>query len=343
MSTMLLAQNDTAISEDIAKALDDVQQYFKDELISQLECVNQLATHVEQYRGKMLRPTLVILSAMANNPARKQPDEAHKIVATVIEMVHMATLVHDDILDEAKMRRRGSTINSLFGNEAAVMLGDYLISHAYHLCSSLEQPHINRAIASATNLVCEGELLQLYNRNNRTLDETTYFNIIRRKTASLCGTCCQLPAVIDHCGQQRRQALYEFGEKLGTAFQIVDDLLDLTGDQKTVGKTLGKDLEKGKLTLPIIHYFSLADEKEQNKIRKLLEDQSDPVQNATEKQNGLHVLRQTLASSNSVDYSRGYAQRLIDEAKAALSENLPQTAARTLLMDMADAVLLRQY
>src|SRR5690625_339246 len=129
MSTLLLTSNDTAVSEELYEALEDIEQRFKDELLSQLDCVNQLATYVEQYRGKMLRPTLVVLSAMANSPQRSHLEDSHKTVATVIEMVHMATLVHDDILDEAKMRRRGSTINSLFGNEAAVMLGDYLISH----------------------------------------------------------------------------------------------------------------------------------------------------------------------------------------------------------------------
>src|SRR5690606_17219672 len=120
--------------------------------------------------------------------------ERHRILATVVEMVHMATLVHDDILDDAQMRRRGATINHLSGNEAAVMLGDYLISHAYHLCSSLDDQAVSRAVARTTNTVCEGELLQLANRGNGELDERTYFEIIRRKTASLCGLCCRLGA-----------------------------------------------------------------------------------------------------------------------------------------------------
>jgi len=156
MSMLLSTQSDTVISAHLAAALDDVEARFSVELLSELACVNNLVTHVEQYRGKMLRPTLVLLAAMASDPSRDSVDEPYRVVATVTEMVHMATLVHDDILDDAEMRRRGATINSLCGNEAAVMLGDYLISHAYHLCSSLDLPQVNRTIAAATNLVCEG-------------------------------------------------------------------------------------------------------------------------------------------------------------------------------------------
>src|SRR5690606_33082713 len=140
-------------------------------------------------------PMLVLVSGMATERSSGLCD-AHRVVATVVEMVHMATLVHDDILDDAQVRRRGATVNHLHGNESAVMLGDYLISHAYHLCSSLDQPAVSRIIADATNVVCEGELLQLANRNNWALDEKTYFEIIRRKTASLCGTCCRLGALV---------------------------------------------------------------------------------------------------------------------------------------------------
>ncbi len=136
----LLAQTDGTIREQLASHLADVEVRFAAELISDLPCVNGLATHIERYRGKMLRPTLVLVSALASSPRADSPLEAQRVLATVVEMVHMATLVHDDVLDEASTRRRGSTVNHLKGNEVAVMLGDYLISHAYHLCSSLDRP-----------------------------------------------------------------------------------------------------------------------------------------------------------------------------------------------------------
>ena len=271
-----------------------------------------------------------------------------RIVATVVEMVHMATLVHDDILDEADLRRRGATINHLAGNEAAVMLGDYLISHAYHLCSSIGRADIARRIAHATNTVCEGELLQLANRNNWRLDEETYYEIIRRKTASLCGVCCRCAAVLcDHDlpadAQRIPEALYTFGEKLGIAFQIVDDLLDLTGDAQTVGKTLGRDLDKGKLTLPLIHYLSQADASAKAEALALMEQRAMLDADETFRARSVESLRGALADTDAVSYARDAAAKLIEEAKASLTDNLPPTAARAMLSRMADAVLTRNF
>src|SRR6266704_925264 len=177
-----------ALTECIAPQLSGVDRLFSTELDSRLECVNALVRHVSRFRGKMLRPCLVLLSGRCCG----ELNDAHVTIATVVEMVHMATLVHDDVLDEAELRRKGATINHLHGNEAAVLLGDYLISHAYHLCSSLndadgsgQAQQASRLIAHTTNIVCEGELTQNYNRRNWKLDEKTYYLIIYRKTAAL--------------------------------------------------------------------------------------------------------------------------------------------------------------
>src|SRR6202042_2831389 len=151
-----------------------------------------LIKHVSRFRGKMLRPMLVLLAG--KSCGSRELTDAHVTIATVVEMVHMATLVHDDVLDEAELRRKGATINHLRGNEAAVMLGDYLISHSYHLCSSLDSQYASRLIGRTTNQVCEGELLQIHNRNNLDLDEETYLQIITCKTATLCAACCLLGA-----------------------------------------------------------------------------------------------------------------------------------------------------
>jgi len=336
----LLAQCDNEISDRLAGELAEVERRFTAELQSDLTCVNDLVRHTDQFRGKMLRPTLVLLSAMAVEPLRERCRETQQGLATVVEMVHMATLVHDDVLDEAEMRRRGATINRLQGNEAAVMLGDYLISHAYHLCSSLGEPRLGEAIAEATNRVCEGELLQLHHRHDNALDERTYFEIIRRKTAGFCGRCCELSGWLAGAPAATNEALYDYGEKLGLAFQIVDDLLDLTGDSGVVGKTLGLDLSKGKLTLPLIRYLHQASPAEQEQVRRLV---TATQQDAAEQQAALDQLCRELSASDAVGYAQQWADRLVASAKAALTGQLPDSPARGLMLSMADAVLARDY
>src|SRR5687767_12884171 len=203
---MVLALLNDCIGNELAA----VEQLFNEELSTDLTCVNTLVRHVSRFRGKMLRPTLLLLCAKASG----QVTEAHTVLATVVEMVHMATLVHDDVLDEAELRRKGATINHLKGNEAAVLLGDYLISHSFHLCSSLDSQFASRIIGRTTNQVCEGELLQIQNRNNLALDEETYFEIITRKTASLVATCCLLGARFAGATERRTSQLELFGLSL---------------------------------------------------------------------------------------------------------------------------------
>jgi len=345
---LLLTHSDNAIGEHLAAELAGVESRFACELTSELACVNQLVAHIEQYRGKMLRPTLVLLAGMAGVGDEQELTEGHRVVATVVEMVHMATLVHDDILDEAQMRRRAATINHLQGNEAAVMLGDYLISHAYHLCSGLGSQEISRIIAGATNTVCEGELLQLANRGNFLLDEKTYFQIVRRKTASLCGTCCRLGALMHEDSGVNPQDLYTYGEKLGIAFQIVDDQLDLVGAEDTVGKTLGMDLQKGKLTLSLIHYMQSADRVDQKKLVSLLRlgDEGDSyggwVPGGVLDPEQLAEVGRLMTGSGSVQYANEWATRLVEEAKGSLA-GMDESPAKALLMEVADAVLTREY
>lgn len=384
----LLDPGDESIAEELREELTRVERRFVEELASDLSCVNRLVKHVERYRGKMLRPTLVLLSARAAQPESSSastvprrdhgngspvdPSRDREVVAAVVEMVHMATLVHDDILDDADIRRRGSTVNRLVGNESAVMLGDYLISHAYHLCNSLDKPWVGRAISAATNTVCEGELLQLSNRRNWSLDEATYREIIRRKTASLCGVCCRLGARMQGVDDAVIQHLGRFGEHLGEAFQIVDDLLDLTGDEATVGKTLGRDLDKGKLTLPLLRMLATLSESQRASAYALLDRLSEaghaqalghdspgpPAvgdESAREHAAGNGAAtddaalradsRQLLAmldASGAVEASFEQARSLIDQAKACLTEVAADSPARRTLLSMADRVIERR-
>ncbi len=261
--TPLLAE----LTECIRPQLQAVDEAFHAELNSDLACVKTLVRHVSRFRGKMLRPCLTLLAGKACGVLC----DAHVVIATVVEMVHMATLVHDDVLDEAELRRKGATINHLRGNEAAVLLGDFLISHSYHLCSSLDSQYASRLIGRTTNQVCEGELLQIDNRRNYALDEETYLRIITLKTATLCAACCTLGAQFAGADADTVGRMEIYGRSLGTAFQIQDDILDLIGDPATVGKTLGSDIEKGKLTLPLIHFLRTAPAEHRALLRSLLE------------------------------------------------------------------------
>ena len=342
-----------ALSRSLQRDLDEVGRRFSDELRSDLDCVNALSAHVQRYRGKMLRPALLLLSARAAgelteprpSPGSDASRDALLTMATVVEMVHMATLVHDDILDEAEVRRGGATINRLAGNESAVMLGDYLISHAYHLCSCLRLPWAGRVVAAATNTVCEGELLQLHNRGNWALDESTYREIIRRKTASLCGVCCRVGARLVGVDEAVTQHLGRYGEQVGEAFQIVDDLLDLTGEEHAVGKTLGRDVEKGKLTLPLLRMLASLDDDGRAQAVALLgrlcgEEGADTATNGHRRE-PMRRLAAMVADSGAVEASLREAWTLVERAKACLVEVTPDSPARQALLGLADRVVDR--
>ena len=277
----------------------------------------------------MLRPTLLLLSGRAAGTLT----DAHTVLATVVEMVHMATLVHDDVLDEAELRRKGATINHLRGNEAAVLLGDYLISHSFHLCSSLESQLASRVIGRTTNCVCEGELQQIDNRNNLDLDEQTYLQIIGRKTGSLCGASCFLGAHFAGAAESVTHQLETYGLCLGTAFQIQDDILDIVGHPDAVGKTLGLDIEKGKLTLPLIHFLANAPHEHNVLLRSLLQSRDiDKIDR----------IRNLILPSDAVPYARDRAAQHIARARAALA-SLPNSDARHALDQMAEFVIARQW
>lgn len=307
--------------------LEQVAARFDSELASDLSCVGTLVKHVARFRGKMLRPMLVLLAGKAVG----EIGDAHVTLATVVEMVHMATLVHDDVLDEAELRRRGATINHLKGNEAAVLLGDYLISHSYHLCSSLDDQFAARTIARTTNRVCEGELLQLENRGNVDLNEETYTNIVSRKTAALIATSAMLGAHYAGASKAIAEAFENFGEYIGIAFQIQDDILDLVGDVREVGKSLGSDVAKVKLTLPVIHFLKTAPQDHRTLLRQLLkgndEDRSEKV-------------RHLIAPSGSIDFARDRAKRYITQAIESLEE-VPDNDAKLALIEAANFVVAR--
>jgi len=329
----------------IAQAgLTRVIRIFDDELRSDMPEVGALVSLVERYRGKMLRPilTLVVgLASQADASSRQSLDalrEEHYVSAAVIEMVHMATLVHDDVLDEADVRRRGPTINRLHGNEPAVILGDLLIASAYHLCSRLPSPEAARMVARASVVTATGELLQLHHRGDFDLSEPTYSRIIAGKTAELIATASELGAWATGAPSTVCSGARAFGLAIGSAFQIQDDILDLLGDQALVGKSVGKDFEKGKLTLPAIRRlagFGSSRGAERGAFLALLE-------RATRDEDGRSraELARDLVESGAVASARRRASEWISEAKDSLGVFEP-SPARSALEVMADAVLSR--
>lgn len=326
--------------------LDRVRARFDAELHSDLDCVNRLVERVRRFRGKMLRPVLVLLATDAlregAGPADAEGvDEAAEALAAVMEMVHMATLVHDDVLDGADARRGGATVNHLAGNEAAVMLGDVLISHSYHLCCGLGDPALARGVAAATNAVCEGELLQLSLRGDFSLSERTYLEVIARKTAALTEACCRLPALLVGVDPEdpRVAALGGFGRKLGMAFQVVDDLLDLEGDPEVVGKTLGLDLARGKLTLPVIRWLGgLPPELREASVARLR-----AAGEAGEARGGraAEALRREVLASEGPALARERAAAMAESAAEGLRRHLPGGPARDRLLLLARTLLGR--
>jgi octaprenyl-diphosphate synthase len=309
----------------IAADLQRVCRIFDDELFSELAVVNELCAHIRQYRGKMLRPALLLLSGRACGRVTPQ----HLTLGAVVEMVHMATLVHDDVLDEADVRRRVPTVNRMEGNEAAVLLGDYLISHAFHLCSSLDSQAASRLIGAATNTICEGELQQVNHRGDENLTIEQYYQIISRKTAALTAVCCRLGALFSDAPASVVEALDRYGLCAGIAFQITDDVLDIVGSAQQMGKTLGRDLQKKKLTLPMIHALSHDDNDVRRRARRLWNEPDLP---------SLQIL---LDQSGSVSFAMTQARHHVDSAIAALDE-IPSSDAKDILARMVHMILDRE-
>src|SRR6516164_2108352 len=217
--------------------------------------------------GKHLRPTLVALAANASG----KTSDAHVTAAVIIEMVHLATLVHDDVMDEAEIRRGQLTLAANWGNEIAVLFGDCLFAQALALAASFPTPEICRAVALATNTVCSGEILQTQHRRDFQFTRENYFKVLEMKTAELFALSCELSAYLSGTAAEQRLALRQFGLAFGTAYQVYDDCVDLFGSEALAGKSLGTDLAKGKLTLPVLLLWERADAAERERIKTLVQ------------------------------------------------------------------------
>jgi octaprenyl-diphosphate synthase len=312
----------------IAADLEEVEHRFAAELAGHTGHAAELIRHLRHYRGKRLRPALLLLTARACG--RVTPN--HHILAAVVEMIHTATLVHDDVLDEAAERRHSRTVNHVWGNKASILLGDLLFSHAYHLASTTGDAEACRLIGAATNRVCAGELQQIGERGNLGLGESAYFEMIDGKTAELTACACKLGALYAGASAEVVEAMEGYGRRVGLAFQIADDVLDLVGEEAAAGKTLGTDLDQQKLTLPVIRLLERSPAAEAERVRQILRGP------AGDRRARLVPL---LTAGGAVAYARRRADEFAVQARAAL-EHLPASECREVLARLAEWAVRRE-
>jgi octaprenyl-diphosphate synthase len=310
----------------VAADLAEVERILARSLVSRHPRVAEVVAHVRHYRGKRLRPVLLLLAARACGAVTP----AHHVLAAVVEMIHTATLVHDDVLDNAAVRRHVPTVNAGWGTQASILLGDHLFTHAFHLASSVDA-RACRLIGEATNRVCEGELRQGLERGNLELSEDDYFEIIEGKTAELIACCCRLGAAYGGAADEVVEGLARYGRWIGIAFQIADDLLDLVGEERTTGKSLGTDLEQQKLTLPLIHLLREQSNGAATRLRQLLASPGNHKRDA---------LLPCLRESDSLGYARRQAEAYAARARAELACLAPSTC-RAILEALTVQVIQR--
>lgn len=319
------------LSEINALMADDmtgVNQLIATQLQSDVALVNQLGMYIVNSGGKRLRPLLAVTAARAVN----YQGEGHLTLATIIEFIHTATLLHDDVVDASELRRGKETANALFGNEASVLVGDFLYTRAFQLMVTLNSMKIMGILADATNMISEGEVLQLMNCNDPNTTEASYFDVIYGKTGKLFEAATQLGAVLAEQPPAVEVALAAYGRHLGTAFQLVDDLLDYTSNSETMGKQAGDDLAEGKPTLPLLYAMWHGDP-----------DESALLRQAIEQGNGRDLLDQVLdimKRTGALAYTRDCALK-----EAALAQEqliaLPDTPYRDALYALADIAVER--
>jgi octaprenyl-diphosphate synthase len=311
----------------VASDIEEADRIFDRTLAAYRSPFGTLIEHLRHYRGKRLRPALLLLTAKACGKVA----ESHRTLAAAVEMIHTATLVHDDVLDEAELRRHVPTVNAARGNKVSILLGDMLFTHAFHLTSTVDR-RACEIIGEATNRVCAGELRQVCERGNLALAEADYFAIIEGKTAALTECCGRLGALYAGASEEVATKLANFGRNLGLAFQIADDLLDLIGSEDTAGKTLGTDLEQQKLTLPVIHC-----------LHKLPASESESLRTAI-RAGGEGLGRRVLAAmerTQSLAYARRKAEEFARAARQEL-ECLPRSECRAILEAMTDWSVKRE-
>lgn len=311
----------------IADDMQQVDRVIRGSLHTDVVLIRQMAEYIIGAGGKRMRPALTLLAGRAVG----QPCEALYQLAAMVEFIHTSTLLHDDVVDESDLRRGRQTANALFGNAASVLVGDFLYTRAFQMMVASHSMRVLEVMAEATNIIAEGEVLQLLNIGETDVSEEQYLQVIRYKTAKLFEAAARVGAIICSASDQDEAALATYGMHLGTAFQIIDDVLDYSGDAEAIGKSLGDDLAEGKPTLPLIYVMRQGQPDAAALVR-------DAIQNAN--RDRFPDVLSAVQSSGALDYARSEAERAADAAITAIA-GLPEGDVKQALTDLAHQAVRR--
>ena len=306
-----------------------INQALVDNLQSHVPLISEVGRHILLSGGKRIRPLLFLLSArMCGCRLPELP-----AFSTIFEYLHAATLLHDDVVDAAAVRRGQSTANTIWGNQAVILVGDFLLSKALSLAVTTDQLRVLKVLAQTTTLMAEGEILQLLHAGNLKLTEAGYFEVINRKTAFLMSAACQIGAILGNSPLPLEEALAQFGLNLGITFQVVDDILDFTGDAREMGKPIGNDLKEGRITLPVIHALAQAAPQDRERLEEMARDLKPEM---------ILELRQLLDKYGSLDHARNLAREYTLKAQANLGA-FPQVPEKTYFQAFTEELLDRTH
>ena len=317
------------ITDVIATDMSAVNQVIRQQLHSDVALVNQIAEYIINAGGKRIRPVLVLLVANAYGYQGKH----HHELAAIVEFIHTATLLHDDVVDESSLRRGRQTANALFGNAASVLVGDFLYSRAFQMMVSINSMRVMQILADATNVIAEGEVLQLLNMHDPDVTEERYLQVIRSKTAKLFEAAAEIGALIAGANDEQVNAAGEYGRCIGTAFQLIDDVLDYSGNAVDIGKNVGDDLREGKPTLPLIYLMKHGSDAEKELVRLCIE-QGDESQ--------FDAILSAITQSGALDYTTQQAVLAADRASAAI-QSLPDSTYKTALLALSHFAVHRNH
>ncbi len=306
-----------------------VDEVIRQKLYSQVALIRQISEYIINNGGKRLRPALVILSAGVFGYSGKY----HHQLAAVVEFIHTATLLHDDVVDESELRRNNATANALFGNAASVLVGDFLYSRAFQMMVEVNSMRVMQVLADATNVIAEGEVLQLLNCRDPNVEEDNYLRVIRYKTAKLFEAATRLGAILGNATEEEENAMAVYGMHLGTAFQLIDDLLDYSGDHQDTGKNLGDDLAEGKPTLPLIYAMRTGSAQQANVIRKAIE---------TGGESGFDSILTIIEETGALNYAKQRAYQEVEIAAKAISL-LRDSHYKDCLLQLAEFAVTRNH
>ena len=320
LSAAILHAQTKSIAHSIVADVEAVNLVIRQRLHSDVSLVNQIAEYIISAGGKRIRPMLVLLVANAYG----YKGTAHHELAAVVEFIHTATLLHDDVVDESSMRRGRKTANALFGNAASVLVGDFLYSRSFQMMVGLSNMRVMQILSDATNVIAEGEVLQLLNMHDPDVSEDAYLNVIRSKTAKLFEAAAQLGALISGAGDLEIDAAGEYGRSLGTAFQLIDDVLDYAGDAEAIGKNVGDDLREGKPTLPLIYLMEHGTPAQRELVRNCIERGDEQHFDA---------ILAAITTSGALDYTRRAAEVAANRAASAIA-GLPDSTYKHALLQL---------